>query len=68
MARSSQVLKNTHRSKKRRKPQAYQSRATAEYERALQRYVTGSHGAASAVRRIDPKTGKVIEVISQSDE
>ena len=28
----------------------------------------GSHGAASAVRRIDPKTGKVIEEIRSADD
>jgi hypothetical protein len=59
------ILKKTHRRKKRvgGNPKAYQSRATAEYEHALRRHITGSHGAASPVRKIDPITGKVIEIL-----
>jgi hypothetical protein len=39
----------------------YRRTAVAEYKLAVER-VFGSQGAASSVRRIDPKTGKVLEV------
>jgi hypothetical protein len=35
----------------------------AEYQQARERLVFGSLGAASPVRRIDPKTGDVVAVI-----
>jgi hypothetical protein len=66
--RHTNILKQTHRRKKcAGNPKGYRSNATAEYERALQRYITGSHGAASPVKRIDPITGKVIEILDQPE-
>jgi hypothetical protein len=35
----------------------------AEYQQARERLIFGSLGAASPVRRIDPKTGDVVAVI-----
>jgi hypothetical protein len=35
----------------------------AEYQQARERRLFGSLGAASPVRRIDPKTGEVIEIL-----
>ena len=43
-------------------PPNYRKLAKAAFKQALENKF-GSHGAASAVRRIDPKTGKVIEEI-----
>jgi hypothetical protein len=40
---------------------AYKRFAAAEYERALERLLLGSSGAASPVRKIDPATGAVVE-------
>jgi hypothetical protein len=41
---------------------AYKRHAAAEYQKALENWF-GSLGAASPVKRIDPKTGKVVAVI-----
>ena len=43
---------------------AYKQHAAAEYKEALERLLLGSSGAASPVRKIDPATGKVIEILS----
>jgi len=43
---------------------AYKQRAAADYKRALERHLLGSSGAASPVRKIDPVTGAVIEVLN----
>jgi len=48
--------------KKRQRRQAYEKVAT-EYQRARDKAFYGSLGGASPVRRIDPKTGKVIELL-----
>ena len=53
------------RKRKKRSP-GYLTAAREAYERAIeQRY--GSHGAASAVKRISPTTGEIIEVIDHSN-
>jgi hypothetical protein len=49
-------------SEKKRALLRYQLKAAGEYKRAMQRR-DGSSGAASPVRKIDPVTGEVIEVI-----
>jgi hypothetical protein len=43
---------------------AYKRQAVAEYERARERLLFGSLGAASPVRKIDPATGAVIEILN----
>jgi hypothetical protein len=65
--RSSNFLKRAARRQKKKKEPGngfrnHQKLAAAERERAIAR-LFGSQGAASAVRKIDPKTGKVIAVI-----
>jgi hypothetical protein len=40
----------------------YRTAATTEYKRAFDK-LFGSQGAASPVKRIDPVTGEVIEII-----
>ena len=65
--RPSLFLKNRAAKAKRRNSKAYQSEATAEYKRAIDR-MFGSQGAASPVRKIDPATGRVVEVIGLSDK
>ena len=49
-------------SEKKRALLRYQLKAAGEYKKTLQRR-DGSSGAASPVRRIDPVTGEIIEVI-----
>jgi hypothetical protein len=41
----------------------YKRQAAAEYKQALERQLFGSIGAASPVRKIDPATGAVIEIL-----
>jgi hypothetical protein len=50
---------------KQRRPALKKRRAEirAEYQRAREELLFGSLGAASPVRRIDPKTGEVVEII-----
>ena len=62
--RPSLFLNKKHRRKTGRKggTPAYRTAATAEYKRAFER-LFGSQGAASPVRKIDPVTGAVIEII-----
>jgi hypothetical protein len=43
---------------------AYKQHAAAEYKQALERLLLGSSGAASPVRKIDPATGAVIEILN----
>jgi hypothetical protein len=43
---------------------SYKQQAAAEYKQALERLLLGSSGAASPVRKIDPVTGAVIEVLN----
>ena len=50
-----------------RLPLNYRKLAKAAFKQALENKF-GSHGAASAVRRIDPKTGKVIEEVRSADD
>jgi hypothetical protein len=45
-----------------RRAQAYRTRMRAERDRQI----VGSHGPASPCKRIDPRTGEVIEVIARS--
>jgi hypothetical protein len=45
---------------------AYRHQARAEYEQARERVLLGSSGAASPVRKIDPATGAVIEILDPS--
>jgi len=52
---------------KTRFPPNYRKLAKAAFKQALENKF-GSHGAASAVRRIDPKTGKVLEEIRSADD
>ena len=42
---------------------AIRKKVATEYERARERFLFGSLGAASPVRRIDPRTGKVVALI-----
>ena len=52
------------RRKKRSKPsRKYRSKATAEYQRSLEKTLFGTLGPASPVRKIDPATGKVLAII-----
>ena len=53
--------KNTKTTRKTRTA-AYRTTAAVEYKRAFER-LFGSQGAASPVRKIDPVTGEVIEII-----
>jgi branched-subunit amino acid aminotransferase/4-amino-4-deoxychorismate lyase len=39
----------------------------AEYLRAREKLLFGSLGAASPVKRIDPRTGEVVEIISKRE-
>jgi hypothetical protein len=39
----------------------------AEYRRAREKLLFGSLGAASPVKRIDPRTGEVVEIISKRE-
>ena len=43
---------------------AYKRQAAAEYKQAPERLLLGSSGAASPVRKIDPGTGAVIEILN----
>lgn len=43
---------------------AYRQRAAAEYKQTLERLLLGSSGAASPVRKIDPTTGAVTEILN----
>jgi hypothetical protein len=62
--RSADILKKTHHRKKRPPMyRGYLSNATTAYNLARERRLTGSAGAASPVRRIDPITGEVIEIL-----
>jgi hypothetical protein len=45
-----------------RRAQAYRTRMRAERDRQI----VGSHGPASPCKRIDPRTGEIIEVIARS--
>jgi len=47
----------------RRRSVTPRSLSEAEYLQARERLLFGSLGAASPVKRIDPKTGNVVEVI-----
>ena len=51
-------------SEKKRALLRYQLKAAGEYKRAMQRR-DGSSGAASPVRRINPVSGEITEVITQ---
>ena len=51
-------------SKKKRALLRYQLKAAGEYKKTLRRWRDGSSGAASPVRRIDPVTGEITEVIN----
>ena len=42
---------------------AYDKQTAAECKQALERFLFGTLGAASPVRRIDPNTGKVVAVL-----
>ena len=64
MASSQFLGKNKGRQKRIRNSNDYRSTARAEYKRAVEKEF-GSQGAASSVKRIDPATGKVIEIINQ---
>jgi hypothetical protein len=67
--RSANILKNTRRRKKKKKKGSagawskYRSTARTEYERTCASYLYGTLGPASAVRKIDPVTGKVLAII-----
>jgi branched-subunit amino acid aminotransferase/4-amino-4-deoxychorismate lyase len=39
----------------------------AEYVRAREKFLFGSLGPASPVKRIDPQTGEVVEIISKRE-
>ena len=63
MSRSSKFLSLGKYRKKIKNSRAYKMEATAAFKRALEKRY-GSLGAASPVIRIDPITGKVIEIIN----
>jgi hypothetical protein len=63
--RPSTILKKTTHPKKKRgrkNLQDYRKIAAAERDRAIAR-MFGTQGPASSVRKIDPKTGRVIAII-----
>jgi hypothetical protein len=45
---------------------AYKRQSVVEYEQAIERLKFGSLGAASPVRKIDPATGAVMEILKPS--
>jgi hypothetical protein len=65
MARPTNIFKRTGQRKEHPvvKRKAYKRHAAAEYKKALENRLFGSLGGASPVRKIDPKTGKVVAVI-----
>jgi hypothetical protein len=46
---------------------AYKTQAAKEYQKTLDKSVFGSLGPASPVKRIDPRTGEVVEIISKRE-
>ena len=52
---------------KRRLPANYRRTAKAAFKQALED-MFGSRGAASPVRRIDPKTGEIVGVVRSADD
>jgi hypothetical protein len=65
MVRPTNIFNKTRRQKyKIGNYRAYKQRAAADYKQALERDLLGSSGAASPVRKIDPVTGAVIEVLN----
>ena len=56
--------KSTHKTRARR-TRGYRTAANAAFERAHEQ-LFGSQGGASPVRKIDPKTGEVIEIIKKN--
>ena len=57
------MFSKTARVKHRSRRPAYCEQSTEEIRQTRDRFLFGSLGAASPVRRIDPKTGAVVEVI-----
>jgi hypothetical protein len=58
---------NKSRRKNRKKTgnyKAYKQQAAAEYKQALERLLLGSSGATSPVKKIDPTTGAIIEILN----
>jgi hypothetical protein len=57
------IFKSKRGRSKRPRSAAYTQHATADYERAREKQLFGSLGAASPVKKIDPRTGKIVAVI-----
>jgi hypothetical protein len=65
MTRPTNIFNKSRRRKEDRaaNSRAYKRQAASEYKKALDKFLYGSLGGASPVRRIDPKTGDVVAVI-----
>jgi hypothetical protein len=64
MARPTNIFNKSRRQKRKTgNYNAYQQQAAAEYKQALERLLLGSSGAASPVRKINPTTGAVMEIL-----
>jgi hypothetical protein len=63
--RPTNIFNNSRRKKRKTgNYNAYKQQAAAEYKQALERLLLGSSGAASPVKKIDPTTGAVIEILN----
>jgi hypothetical protein len=65
MGRPTRLFANTPLKKRRLKTN---KQVTADYWRARDRFLFGSLGAASPVRRIDPGAGKVVAIVKPVPE
>ena len=69
MARPTDLFNKSRRQKRKTGHyNTYKQQAALEYKQALERLLLGSSGAASLVRKIDPVTGAVIEVLNAKDD
>jgi len=64
--RSTALFKKT--AKRKKQPKNYRRTAAAAYQSTLDKWRFGKLGPASSVRKIDPATGAVIEVVSPQGE
>jgi hypothetical protein len=61
--RPTNIFNKSRRQKRKTGIKAYRRQAAQDYEQALERLKLGSSGAASRVRKIDPTSGAVIEIL-----
>jgi hypothetical protein len=61
--RPTNILNKNRRKKRQAGIKADRRQAAAEYEQTLERLKLGSSRAASPVRKIDPATGAVMEIL-----